>query len=336
MEKYNCIDLFRDARARANESGIEFPKYAGFRYHPPNKENQRWHLNIDDDWEDVTSKCIPIYMYDLKKPSNNQKHIESLDKISASPAQSLLQIVTFESKMNVRKVSGVEDLNGNQVAVESKQNVRMVSGVEDLTDSQANIWADSLIVSPVAPLLNIEPKWEVEENEWDDGREDKISIVGTHTEGDRENNSSESGDDEQLEVEVEQRMQLGAEIVDIDADRALVVNKMAKILGQGTLWTRNKDGKNYKGLEKFYAYGFKENMCPPLLQKFCFTLSRCRTCKHLGHNAATCGRPRDEHGRLLTKRKRIPIEDRVPKPRGSPKNQKPATLTPTPFTTAAA
>ncbi|KAJ8442544.1 hypothetical protein Cgig2_026486 [Carnegiea gigantea] len=50
MEKYNCIDLFRDGRARANESGIEFPKYAGFRYHLPNKENQRWHLNIDDDW----------------------------------------------------------------------------------------------------------------------------------------------------------------------------------------------------------------------------------------------------------------------------------------------
>jgi len=42
MEKCNCIELFRDARASAKESGIEFPKYAGFRYHPLNKENQRW------------------------------------------------------------------------------------------------------------------------------------------------------------------------------------------------------------------------------------------------------------------------------------------------------
>ncbi|KAJ8427962.1 hypothetical protein Cgig2_023257 [Carnegiea gigantea] len=127
MEKYNCIELFADARARAYESRIEFPKYVGFKYHLPNKENQRWHLNISDDWvrltnfwKDVRSKCIPRYLYDLKKPSDNQKHVESLDKISASVAQPLPQIV----------------------AVESKQNVRM---------------ADSLIVSHVIPLLKPVP-----------------------------------------------------------------------------------------------------------------------------------------------------------------------------------
>jgi len=31
---------------------------------------------------------------------------------------------------------------------------------------------------------------------------------------------------------------------------------------------------NYKGFENYYAYCFKENMCHPLLQKFCITLSR--------------------------------------------------------------
>jgi len=95
-------------------------------------------LNIDDDWvsltkfwEEVRSKCIPIYMYDMKKPSDNQKHVESLNQVSAFTAQSLPQIV----------------------AVESKKNMRLVSSVEDLTDSQANIWADSLIVSPtVGPV----------------------------------------------------------------------------------------------------------------------------------------------------------------------------------------
>ena len=55
MEKYNCIKLFRNARTRANESGIEFPKYVGFRNHPLNKENQRWHLNIGDDWVRLTN-----------------------------------------------------------------------------------------------------------------------------------------------------------------------------------------------------------------------------------------------------------------------------------------
>ncbi|KAJ8444069.1 hypothetical protein Cgig2_030926 [Carnegiea gigantea] len=79
----------------------------------------------------MRTKCIPIYMYDLKKPSHNQKHVKSLNKISAFVAQPLPQTV----------------------ADESKQIVRMVSGVEDLTNSQANIWADSLIVSLVVPLV---------------------------------------------------------------------------------------------------------------------------------------------------------------------------------------
>jgi len=39
---------------------------------------------------------------------------------------------------------------------------------------------------------------------------------------------------------------------------------------------------------------------------------------------------------LLTKTKRRPIEGRVPKPRGRPKKQKAATLTPMPSTTVAA
>jgi len=38
-------------------------------------------------------------------------------------------------------------------------------------------------------------------------------------------------------------MQLGAEIIDGDADTDLVVNKMARTLKQGTTWTRNRDGK---------------------------------------------------------------------------------------------
>ncbi|KAJ8430866.1 hypothetical protein Cgig2_023544 [Carnegiea gigantea] len=318
MEKYSCIELFRDARASAKELGIEFPKLTKF-------------------WEDVRSKCIPIYMYDMKKPSNNQKHVESLDQISASAAQSLPQIV----------------------AVESKKNVRMVSGVEDLTDSQANIWADSLIVSPAvalvkpvahrpiirsvanspvkptpssqprpceppqskstslkksckypakatstfspkptakaSPLVQLkvkgkssyylpvspspsphakadctslqsilestpkvdelldfdvgslcrESKWEVEENEWDDVDGEKTGDVDDSEDVslDEENNNSESGDDEQLKVQVKQKMQLGAEIIDSDANRDVIVNKMARTLRQGTLWTRNRDDK---------------------------------------------------------------------------------------------
>ena len=55
--------------------------------------------------------------------------------------------------------------------------------------------------------------------------------------------NSASGDDEELEVEVEQRTELGAHIIDSDAGKDLVVNKMARTLRQGTLWTKNRDGK---------------------------------------------------------------------------------------------
>ena len=73
-------------------------------------------------------------MYDLKKPSKNQKHVESLDKISASIAQPLPE----------------------KQIVKTKENVKKLSGVEHLTDNQANTWADSLIVSLV-PLGKLIP-----------------------------------------------------------------------------------------------------------------------------------------------------------------------------------
>jgi len=86
-------------------------------------------------WEDERSKCILIYMYDLKKPFENYKnHVESLDKISAFVAQPLPE----------------------KQVVETKENVKKLSSVEDLTDSQANIWADSLIMSP-APSSKLVP-----------------------------------------------------------------------------------------------------------------------------------------------------------------------------------
>jgi len=60
---------------------------------------------------------------------------------------------------------------------------------------------------------------------------------------DEELGNSASGDNDELEAEVEQRIQLGAEVINSDADKDLVVNKMARTLRQGTLWTKNRDGK---------------------------------------------------------------------------------------------
>ena len=40
MEKYNCIKLYTDTRVKFKELEINFPTYAGSRYHPQNKETE--------------------------------------------------------------------------------------------------------------------------------------------------------------------------------------------------------------------------------------------------------------------------------------------------------
>ena len=50
----------------------------------------------------------------MKKPSDNQKHVESLDNIRASIAQPLPEKEVGESKEKVKKLSTVEDLTDSQ------------------------------------------------------------------------------------------------------------------------------------------------------------------------------------------------------------------------------
>ena len=47
---------------------------------------------------------------------------------------------------------------------------------------------------------------------------------------DEELGNSASEDDDELEAEVEQRIQLGTQIIDSDSDKDLVVNKTARTL----------------------------------------------------------------------------------------------------------
>jgi len=50
LDTYQSLDLFRDVRSSANENGVKLPKFSGFRWHPPGRENQRWALSTDGDW----------------------------------------------------------------------------------------------------------------------------------------------------------------------------------------------------------------------------------------------------------------------------------------------
>jgi len=85
--KYEGVDLYTDVRSLASKSGRVFPKFAGLQWHPPNKENQRWPLDCDDDWLRLASywegkkhKVIHIYWVDLKKASNIQLTVASIDR----------------------------------------------------------------------------------------------------------------------------------------------------------------------------------------------------------------------------------------------------------------
>ena len=87
LDWYQGVDLYSDVRSLASKSGFVFPKFAGFQWHPPNKENQRWTLECDGDWLRLSSywegnkhKCISIYLIELKKASSIQLTVASIDR----------------------------------------------------------------------------------------------------------------------------------------------------------------------------------------------------------------------------------------------------------------
>ncbi|KAJ8427350.1 hypothetical protein Cgig2_016216 [Carnegiea gigantea] len=105
--------------------GIVLPKYAGFKWHPPGMENQRWPLNTDNDWvmlvhqwELIRGSVIPIYVVELYVPS--------------------------------------QLLDGLQKAKE-KETAQFTSPCEPTLDpslTEARIWANNLIVTPSSVYID--------------------------------------------------------------------------------------------------------------------------------------------------------------------------------------
>lgn len=60
---------------------------------------------------------------------------------------------------------------------------------------------------------------------------------------DEESLSSNEGlDDMELEFDTEDKMSFGREIIYVEGDRNLVVNKMIRVFNEGVMWSRNRDG----------------------------------------------------------------------------------------------
>ncbi|KAJ8426924.1 hypothetical protein Cgig2_010442 [Carnegiea gigantea] len=127
LDMYQVIDLFRDVRGLAVEQG-----YAGFKWHPPGRENQRWPLNTDNDWvmlvhqwESIRGFVIPIYVVELHVPSQLQKVVESFDGLQKAQEQ---------------------------------ETVQFTSPCEPTLDpslTEARMWADNLIVTPSSVYINL-------------------------------------------------------------------------------------------------------------------------------------------------------------------------------------
>ncbi|KAJ8441652.1 hypothetical protein Cgig2_019786 [Carnegiea gigantea] len=119
------LDMYQGYEGLAVEQRVVLPTYAGFKWHPPGRENQRWPFNTDNDWvmlahqwESIRGFVIPIYVVELHVPSQLQKVVESLD--------------------------------GLQKAKE-KKTVQFTSPCEPTLDpslTEASMWADNLIVTP--------------------------------------------------------------------------------------------------------------------------------------------------------------------------------------------
>ena len=73
LDRYQMIELYRDAYAEGKRCGLDIPEYYGFVYCAPSS-TRKLPLESDEDWMSLVSrwKCasdkIPIYMLPLNTP----------------------------------------------------------------------------------------------------------------------------------------------------------------------------------------------------------------------------------------------------------------------------
>ncbi|KAJ8428902.1 hypothetical protein Cgig2_024971 [Carnegiea gigantea] len=119
------------------ENGVQLPKFPGFRWHPPGRENQRWPLTTDSDWVSLTSHwgkmqknvVIPLYIIDLPEASSLQKVVES-------PTQNQPQAQDQGPTQNQSEAQ-IQAQNDSEPSL-----------------SEARAWADNLIVTPSTEKVN--------------------------------------------------------------------------------------------------------------------------------------------------------------------------------------
>jgi len=164
IDKYQSIDLFRDVRSSAIENGVQLPKFPGFRWHPPGRENQRWPLITDSDWVSLASHwgkmkkniVIPLYIIDLPEASSLQKVVESLDRLNEIKQRCQQQGPTenqpeAQDQGPTQNQPQPQDQGPTQNQPEAQIQAQNDS---EPSLSEAGAWADNLIVTPSTEKVN--------------------------------------------------------------------------------------------------------------------------------------------------------------------------------------
>ncbi|KAJ8427534.1 hypothetical protein Cgig2_019953 [Carnegiea gigantea] len=101
-DRYQMIDLYRDAYVEGKKCGVDVPEYFGFVVCPPGSK-KKLPLESDEDWRNLVSIWeydggkIPIYMIALSTPTMYTFIIQQLQSSQGGPTEEPVEPLTATS-----------------------------------------------------------------------------------------------------------------------------------------------------------------------------------------------------------------------------------------------
>ncbi|KAJ8435555.1 hypothetical protein Cgig2_015410 [Carnegiea gigantea] len=246
LDKYQMLDLHRDAKRKIQKAGIELPKYFGFRYYGP-RSKRKLPLESANDWVHLSSLWertkgqIPIFMLSIKGPIEHHLIEHKLEPSSSQPLSSCQP-----SKSSQHILESLEDIDVGLGGL-SSYDLRSLSHLTSASHYDAG--CDS----------GLDDKDEEEsgsdEEETDAESEDSIdSEVGSEggfdgtddllVDSDEVHDNDIDSDIEQfLHPTVEDDIPKHIEVADVDDDGLPTLSMWNKVYQNGSMWAKNPDGK---------------------------------------------------------------------------------------------
>ncbi|KAJ8426493.1 hypothetical protein Cgig2_029235 [Carnegiea gigantea] len=155
---FHVIDLFRDVRGLAVEQGVVLPKYAGFKWHPLGRENQRWPLNTDGDWVIFRAVKIPqLDAFDSDVDENVEEQVE--EYLESDSEDSYFNVDEHEESDEVLLDDESDDnevLDDLDLELDTKQRMRL--GHVDADGSHGHVVVTKKAKGIIKALKNFMPQ----------------------------------------------------------------------------------------------------------------------------------------------------------------------------------